>query len=98
MKYTAILCMLLASYAYWQHFSLQRSQENNIKLQQQNRILLQQQNQLKKQTEEYNAAQQKANIQISKLKDLAQKNKDNCYNNPIPAAYLKLVHSTYNKH
>ncbi len=97
MKYTVILCMLLASYAFWQHFSLQKSQENNLKLQQQNEMLLQQQHQLKKQTEEYNAAQQKANKQISKLRDLAQKNKDNCYNNPIPAAYLKLVRSTDNK-
>ena len=58
MKYTVILCMLLASYAFWQHFSLQKSQEHNLKLQQQNEMLLQQQQQLKKQTEEYNAAQQ----------------------------------------
>ena len=96
MKYTAILCMLLASYAFWQHFSLQQSEEKNLRLQQQNEQLQKNQYNLVKKMEEFNAQQQKASRQIVKLKALARQNQNDCYYKPISAAYIDIVRGTKN--
>lgn len=96
MKYTAILCMLLASYAFWQHFSLQQSEEKNLRLQQQNALLQKNQDNLVKKMEEFNAQQQKASLQIVKLKTQARQNQDDCYYKPISAAYIDIVRGTKN--
>lgn len=94
MKYTAILCMLLASYAFWQHFSLRQIEEKNQQLRMQNKILQQNQDNLIKKIGEFNAKQQYAGRQIAKLKYQAQQNKDDCYHKPISGAYLNIVRGT----
>ncbi len=94
MKYAIMMCMLLAGYACWQHFSLRQSEEKNLQLQLQNTLLQKNQDNLVKQMEEFNAQQQKASQQIAKLKEQAMQKQDDCYYKPISDAYIDIVRGT----
>ncbi|MCI5634191.1 MAG: hypothetical protein MR350_01875 [Alphaproteobacteria bacterium] len=94
MKYAIMMCMLLAGYAYWQHFSLRQSEEKNLQLQLQNTLLQKNQDNLIKKVEEFNVQQQKASLQIAKLKEQALQKQDDCYYKPISDAYIDIVRGT----
>lgn len=96
MRSILVLCVLLAGYVCWQHFSLQKSEEKNQQLQQQNILLQQSKKDLTEKLEAYNDRQQKANRQIAKLKTKALRQEDDCYNRPLPDAYIEFVRQTDN--
>lgn len=91
MKYILIFCLSLLTFVWWQRHSILKLQNENKLLLRQNSQLSQTQEKLNKQLENFNEKQKHASQQIAKLKDIAQHQKDDCYNSPVSPAYIELV-------
>ena len=91
MKYTLFFCLSLLTFVWWQRYSILKLQNENKLLLQQNLQLNQNQEKFNKTLEDFNEKQKQASLQIAKLKDVSQHQKDDCYNSPVSPAYIELV-------